>query len=90
MSILLLLKNWKSAVMAGLTGITLILWGLLKYKSSELDKANDEIEAHEKSDEIQKEQKAAIEEVTSHEDDEIIEEVILNADKSRRDRADNF
>lgn len=86
MGILTLLQNWKAALMAMLSGAVLIMYGLFKYKSNKLDDAEEEIKSFTLRDEVQKQQQSESKEIIENEDKQIIEELHLNAKKSRSDK----
>ena len=90
MSILALLAGWKTKAMALLSGALLIAIGLLKYKSSKLERVEHELEIKDKKTEIKESQDEFKAEVMANEQDEILKEVDNNAKKSRDERNANL
>jgi hypothetical protein len=87
--ILTLLSGWQTKVMALLSGALLIAIGIIKYKSSKLDKVEHELKTVTKKAEIteiqSKQKKTALED-----EQKTIEELISDVEKSRDDRNANL
>ena len=90
MSILALLAGWKTKAMALLSGALLIAVGIIKYKSSKLERVEHELKIKDKKTEIKESQDEFKAEVMANEQDEILKEVDNNAKKSRDERNANL
>jgi hypothetical protein len=90
MSLLLILKNWKEASIAFLGIVLAVVWGLFKYKSAQLDKAEHEIKVKDKVADITVKQEEFKAKVISDEQEEILKEIEENAKKTKSDMFDSF
>jgi hypothetical protein len=90
MSLLLILKNWKEASIAFLGVVLAIVWGLFKYKSAQLDKAEHEIKVKDKVAEITTKQEEFQAKVISDEQEEILQGIEENAKKTKSNIFDSL
>ena len=90
MRILTLLSGWQTKAMALLSGALLIAIGLLKYKSSKLEKVEHELKIKDKKTKITQSQDEFKAEVMADEQDQILKEVDNAKTKSRDERNANL